>query len=170
MNYHFLGKLIFKVSQCLHFQSWDLVLYILCLPDKLWQVDLNLASTVKGRMNENNLEASDLLSVFCLYSSRLFSRFYTALWKLKYSLLQDLWGNEASWERMCSVTRLDEKEGHKNCKTVIQAAAPSLFFLTFVLLQCQKQCLQKNYHTFFCLQCVVSLIIIRNNSNSWNAC
>lgn len=53
----------------------------------LWQVDLSLASTVKGSMNENNLEASDLLSIFCLYGSRLFSRFYTALWKLKYSLL-----------------------------------------------------------------------------------
>lgn len=88
MNYHFLGKLIFKVSQCLHFQFWELVLlYSLSSRQTLWQVDLNLASTLKGRMNENNLEASALLSVFCLYGSRLLSSFYTTLWKLKYSVL-----------------------------------------------------------------------------------
>lgn len=53
----------------------------------LWQVDLNLASTEEGMMNESNLEASNSLCIFCLHVSRLFSRFYTALWKLKYSLL-----------------------------------------------------------------------------------
>lgn len=170
MNYRFLRTLIFQVSQCLHFHFRDIVLYVVCLPDKLCQVDLNLASTEEGMRNESNLEASDLLSIFCLYGSRLFSRFYTALWKLKYSLLHagsvDI-GSIMRNDVFCNVVRREKTRwggGHKNCNNSY-SATPTII-LTFVLLQGQNQHLQKNSHTFFCSQCVVSLIIIRNNSDS----